>query len=478
MEQKLNQIIEKLRKDFNVPSIMVSVYKDGETFFCGGGLADVENNYEATPDTIYAIASVSKAFIATALCILADDGKLSLDDVVKKHLPNFEMNTEYITNNLTIRDALGHRSGLPRHDLTWLNTPELTLGEIIDRLKFLPLAFPHRARMHYQNHMFALASFIVEKITGEPWQKFVKERILEPIGMDSSYTGASEYRHKNLDTMSQPYNYADGKFEKLEFNFLDNMGCAGCLSSTVRDLDKWARLNLYKGEFEGKRIFSEEMAKNLHNPQMIIKSKEMVPYEFDEIAFTSYGQGWFIESYRGHKLVHHGGTIDGYKTLVGFLPNDGVAFSVLTNMNANQTPAALGYSICDLALGLSEIDWGARFLDVAKTNKANAQKTLEMFKEKAANAAPPSRKFEEYVGTYRHGGYGDMNITSDGKTLSLNVAGSELELVSTGYDSFYVEFARYSACAPVKFDYDIDGKICKMLAQLDPMCGMIEFKKV
>ena len=477
MEQKLNQIIEKLRKDFNVPSIMVSVYKDGETFFSGGGLADVESNFEATPDTIYAIASVSKAFIATALCILVDDGKLSLDDTVKKHLPTFEMNTEYITNNLTIRDALGHRSGLPRHDLTWLNTPELTLGEMIDRLKFLPLAFPHRARMHYQNHMFALASFIVEKITGESWQNFVKKRIFEPIGMTSSYTGASEYRHKNLDTMSQPYNYTDGKFEKLPFNFLDNMGCAGCLSSTVRDLDKWARLNLYKGEFEGKRIFSEEMAKNLHSPQMIIKAKEMTPYEFDEVDFTSYGQGWFIESYRGHKLVHHGGTIDGYKTLVGFLPNNGVAFSVLTNMNLNQTPMALGYYICDLALGLSEIDWGSRFLDVAKTNKVNAQKTLDAFKERAASATPSPRKLEEYVGTYQHGGYGSMNVTFDGKTLKMNVAGNELDLVPTGYDSFYVEFTRYSACAPIKFDYDIDGKICKMFAQLDPMCGMIEFVK-
>ena len=478
MEQKLNQIIEKLREDFNVPSIMVSVYKDGETVFCGGGLADVENNYEATPDTIYAIASVSKAFIATALCILVDDGKLSLDDTVKKHLPNFEMSTEYITNNLTIRDALGHRSGLPRHDLTWLNNSEMTLGEIIDSLKFLPLAFPHRARMHYQNHMFALSSFIVEKVTGEPWQKFVKERILDPIGMTSSYTGAKEYRDKGLKTMSQPYNYADGKFEKLPFNFLDNMGCAGCMSSTVRDLDKWARLNLGKGEFEGKRIFSEEMAKNLHNPQMIIKAKEMTSYEFDEVDFTSYGQGWFIESYRGHKLVHHGGTIDGYKTLVGFLPNDGVAFSVLTNVNANQTPAAIGYYICDLALGLSEIDWGSRFQDIAKTNKTNAQKTLESFKEKAANAQPPSHKPEEYVGTYRHGGYGTMTVAFDGKELTMNVAGSDLTLVSTGYDSFYVEFAKYSACAPVKFDYDIDGKICKMFAQLDPMCAMIEFKKV
>lgn len=478
MEQKLNQIIEKLRKDFNVPSIMVSVYKDGETFFCGAGLADVENNYEATPDTIYAIASVSKAFIATALCILADDGKLTLDDTVKMHLPAFEMNNEHITTHLTIRDALGHRSGLPRHDLTWLNNSELKLQEIIDRLKFLPLAFPHRARMHYQNHMFALASLLVEKISGKPWQDFVREKILDPLGMDSTYTGGKEYRDKNLKTMSEPYNFADSKFEKLPFNYLDNMGCAGCMSSTVRDLDKWVRLNLGGGEFEGKRIYSEEMAKNLHNPQMIIKANEMMSYEFEECDFTSYGQGWFIESYRGHKLVHHGGTIDGYKTLAGFLPNNGIAFSVLTNANANQTPTALGYYICDLALGLSEIDWGARFLDVVATNKSKAQDVLDEFQAKAKNAKPPTHELTEYAGNYHHDGYGALTVTFDGGSLSISIAGNDLTLIPIGHNNFFVEFTKYAACAPVKFDYDMDGNICKIFVGLDPACEMIGFEKM
>jgi len=457
---------------------MVSVYKDGETFFCGGGIADVENGYEATPDTIYAIASVSKAFIATAICILADEGKVCLDDSVKKHLPGFEMHTEYITNNLTIRDALGHRSGLPRHDLMWLNNPDMSLQEIIDGLKYLPLAFPHRARMHYQNHMFALASLLVEKITGEPWQKFVEERIFKPIGMDSSYTRAEDYRDKGLKAMSEPYDYVEGEFEKIPFNNIDNVGCAGCLSSTVRDLDKWARLNLGRGELDGKRILSEDMAKNLHNPQMIIKEKEMMPYELPECDFTSYGLGWFVESYRGHKLVHHGGTIDGYKTLVGFLPNEGIAFSVLTNMNANQTPTALGYYICDLALGLSEIDWGTRFLDIVAKFKTGANDTLDAFKEKAKNAPPQAHKAEEYVGMYKHGAYGAMPVTLDKGVLRVSIMGHELELVATGYDTFYVEFPKYSACAPVKFDYDSDGKICKMLAKLDAMSDMIEFERV
>lgn len=478
MEQKLSQIVQKLRKDFNVPSIAVSLYKDGETFFCADGLADVENNYEATPDTIYAIASSSKAFIATALCILADEGKLSLDDTVKTHMADFQMHDEYMSAHLTIRDALGHRSGLPRHDLTWLNNPDISLYEIIRRLKYLPVAFPPRTRMHYQNHMFALASLLVEKISGQKWQDFVKEKILDPLGMTSTYTGAAEYRNENFKTASQPYVYNEGELKKLNFNNLDNMGCAGCMSSTVRDLDKWARLQLGKGEFEGKRIYSEEMAKHLHGPQMIIKSKEMFPYEFEEVDFTAYGQGWFIESYRGHKFVHHGGTIDGYKSLVGFLPNSDVAFSILTNLNANQTPAAIGYYICDLALGLSEIDWGQRFTSFAEDTQAQVDKVSDEFKAKAEKAVPPTHPLSEYAGAYEHEGYGSFEILFENSGLFIDLVGERCAVTPIGFDNFYIDLKRWKLCVPLKFDYDADGKICKMLAKLEQMCEMIELKKV
>ena len=478
MEQKLSQLITKLRKDFNVPSIAVSVHKDGETFFFADGLADVENKYEATPDTIYAIASSSKAFIATALCILADEGKLTLDDSVKSHLPDFEMHDKYMSAHLSIRDALGHRSGLPRHDLTWLNNPHITLHEVIRRLRFLPVAFPPRTRMHYQNHMFALASVLVEKISGKKWQDFVKEKILDPLGMTSTYTGAAEYRDKNLKTASQPYDIKDGEIKQIPFNNLDNMGCAGCMSSTVRDLDKWARLQLGRGEFEGVRIYSEEMAKNLHSPQMIIKPKEMFPYEFEESNFTSYGQGWFIENYRGRKLVHHGGTIDGYKSLVGFLPDNRLAFSVLTNLNQNQTPMAIGYSVCDLALGLSEIDWGSRFLGFADKTKEEADKTAEAFRKKAENAAPPTHPLKEYAGTYEHEGYGSFDVVYENEGLFVNIVNERCAVLPMGYNNFYVDFQRNKLCIPLKFDYDADGKICTMYAKLDQMCGMMELKKV
>jgi len=478
MQNKLNLIAEKLRKDFHVPSITASVHTKGETFFISSGTSDIENNYSATPNTIYAIASASKAFIATALCILADEGKLSLDDPVVKHMPDFAMHDPYMTKHLTIRDALGHRSGLPRHDLMWFNQPNLTVHEIVERIQYLPPAFEPRARMHYQNLMFSLASVLVERLTGNTWQDFLKERIFDPLGMTSTYASAKNYRNLGIDTISKPYALIDDVVTEVPYNHIDNVGCAGCLSSTVCDLDKWARLQLGRGEFEGKRIYSEEMAKNLHNPQMIIKAGEMSPWGFpDEVDMTSYGQGWFIETYRGHKLVHHGGTIDGYKSLVGFMPNDDIAFSILTNLNGNQTPAALGYYICDCLLGLEEIDWSKKFRDAVADA---AEKSKSVFDEFLALTVDPPKAAHEIsalTGTYNHKGYGDVVVFVEEGKLIARFGGQDVELISAGYDNYLLHIKRHGAYLPMQFVAEFNGTVTKLLMLADDKSDFAVFLK-
>ena len=475
-QEKLQQIVEKLCVDFQVPSIMASIHTNGKTFFVGSGLSDLENAYAATPDTIYAIASASKAFIATALCVLADDGKLSLDDRVIQHMPDFAMFDPYMTEHLTIRDALGHRSGLPRHDLMWFNQPDLTVHEIVQRVRYLPPAFEPRARMHYQNLMFSLASVLVERLTGMAWQDFVKLRLLDPLGMTSTYTRAKEYRDLGTDNVSQPYGLADGVVTKVPYNFLDNVGCAGCISSTVRDLDKWARLHQGRGVFEGKRIFSDAMADNLHNPQMIIKSGEMFAWDFPGyVDMTAYGQGWFIESYRGHKLVHHGGTIDGYKSLVGFMPNEDVAFSILTNLNGNQSPSALGYYICDVLLGLEEIDWSQKLRDAMAVAAEKVKTANDGILQQTVNPPAASHAIEDYAGTYTHPGYGSLGITAENGRVVCHFIGQQVELTHAGHDSYILYVKRHGVCMPLQFVGGFDGKITKLLIKADDKCDFAEF---
>ena len=217
----------------------------------------------ADENTIYAIASASKAFIATAVCILCDEGKCDLDKPVKAYLPDFEMYDSYMTEHLTVRDALGHRSGLPRHDIMWLNDRDITIYDVVHRLRYLPPAFEPRARMHYQNLMFTLATVLTEKLSGQRWQDFVTERILKPLGMTRTYLNASDYRGK-VPNQAEPYQYRGGQLERMAYNDISHLGSCGCISSTVHDLDRWARLQLGRGQFEGKRVFSEKMADQLH----------------------------------------------------------------------------------------------------------------------------------------------------------------------------------------------------------------------
>ena len=340
MKKRLDQVIEEMRSTWHVPSIMLSVTRGGETFYCGGGIADIRTGAPVNEHSIYAIASASKAFIATAICMLVDEGKLSLDQPVKELLPDFEMFDPYMTKHLTMRDAMSHRSGLPRHDLTWYLHPEFTMRDLVHKLRYMPPAYEPRTRMHYQNHMFTLATVVVEEISGMPWHTFVEERILKPLGMTRTYCLPAQFRD-TADNIAQPHAYMNGEIISMPYADNSGVGCAGCISSTVHDLAIWARLQAGEGELDGVRYFSKERAQDLHTPQMIIKPGEMSDMAFPEVTHTTYGLGWFIESYRGHTLVHHGGTIDGYKSIVGYLPGEEVSFAVLSNRERNQSPMAL-----------------------------------------------------------------------------------------------------------------------------------------
>lgn len=466
MQSRLNSVIDEMRKAFHVPSIMVAATRNGETFYCGGGQADISSGAEADENTIYAIASASKAFIATSICILADDGKLSLDVPVKHYLKDFAMYDPYMTDHLTMRDAMSHRSGLPRHDLTWYVRPELNIRDLVHILRYMPPAYEPRTRMNYQNHMFTLATVVVEEVSGMPWEKFVKQRILDPLGMKRTYCLPAQFRttEKNI---AQPHAYKDGKTVSIPYLDISNVGCAGCVSSTVHDLAIWARLQAGKGEVDGVRIFSEERSRDLHMPQMIIKPGEMSAMNFDEVTHTAYGLGWFIESYRGHTLIHHGGTIDGYKSLVGFLPCEDVSFAVLTNLNRNQTPAALGYAICDLALGLEPLDWCEKMLKeverIGKISSGSKEALLARTKGDKTFTHPLS----DYCGVYYNGAYGNVEISEQAGKLTGKMGMAECTVLPAGYDSFVLAVGNSGYIMPGMFKTNFEGTVISLEAKLE-----------
>ena len=432
VQQKLNILVETLRKKFNVPSITLSVGVKGRNYYAVSGLSDIEAKVNAKSDTVYGIASASKAFIATALCMLAEEGKVNLDTPVKKYLPDFAMFDPYMSEHLMIKDALSHRTGLPRHDFTWFNAPDSTIFDTVKSLAYLPPAFEPRYRMHYQNHMFALASALVEKISDMPWQDFVKMRIFDPLGMASTYATGDLLAEEN-DIKARPYILKNDEHVRVPYRYLNNIGCCGSIYSTVEDLLKWADFHLHGNE----DLLPDTYRELMQMPHTAIKPGDFSPTDLSpEVDMQSYGLGWFIESYRGHKLVHHGGTIDGFKSIVGFLPNDDISFSVLSNLNGNQSPMALAYSVADMFLELDAVDWYGKI-------KAELDKQHEaaLLKFDALIALRAGRQTEcphlnDYVGEYHHPGYGKITFKVNDGEFFLNAIGTDFPIAFIGGEEF------------------------------------------
>ena len=438
IQKKLNELVETARLKFDAPSISTAITVNGQDFYYAAGFSDVECEVKAQTGSVYAIASSSKAFIATSLCMLAEENKLDLDYPVKKYLPDFAMYDPYMTEHLTIRDALSHRTGLPRHDLTWYNATAGTVYDTVKMLEYLPPAFPPRYRMHYQNHMFTLATVLTEKISQMPWQDFLKKRIFDPLGMTSTYATGDMLPEEN-PLKARPYKQMDGKTIRIPYRYITNLGCCGSIYSTVEDLIKWAKFNLYGDE----GLLSGKYLTELHMPHMVIKPGDFSPTDLSpEVDLTSYGMGWFIESYRGHKMVHHGGTIDGFKSIVGMLPNDDIGFAVLSNLNRNQSPMALAYSITDMLLNLPPVDWNAKITAEFDKQNQTALVKLNETKELIQKRKTECLCLNDYAGEYSHPAYGRIrfDVGERGLELKLNIPDSPFPAEYIGGDEFVFVF--------------------------------------
>lgn len=302
--KEIDAYAEKVRSDWNVPGLAIAIVKDDKVIFQKGyGVRDMNKPEKVDENTLFAIASNSKAFTTASLAILIDEKKIGgWDDKVSKYLPEFQMYDPYVTSELTIRDLVSHRSGLDTFsgDLLWYDTT-YSPDEILRRTRFLKPVRGFRAGYGYQNLMFLAAGRIVEKVSGKSWGAFVKERILTPLGMTRTTTSVKDMK----DNFAMPHNESGGKLRALPLGNIDNsIGLAG-LNSSVADVAKWLRLQLGRGTFEGKQIFSKERSGEMWQQNIFLPVNPNPAKEAPMQMFSGYGLGWGLADYRGRKLVSH-----------------------------------------------------------------------------------------------------------------------------------------------------------------------------
>ncbi len=387
-------------KDWKVAGFAIAVIQDGKVILAKGyGLRDVANHKPVTTKTLFAIGSATKSFTVTSLGVLADQGKLDWDKPVREYLPDFRLMDQFATERMTPRDLVTHRSGLPRHDLMWYDSP-FTRADLFSRLRYLDPSKDFRTTFQYQNLMFMTAGYLAAHISGVTWEEHVRKTILAPLEMTSTNFSVNDSQ-KSPD-YSMPYSVAKGNIIQIPFQNIDQIGPAGSINSNVEDMAKYVLMHLNKG----KGVISERNEAQMTSPQMSISG----PGADKELGAQSYGMGFFLTSYRGHYLVHHGGNIDGFSALVTFMPQDNIGMVILTNQNGSSAPSVLSYNVYDRLLGLGQIDWTKRI----KERQEKARTSEEDAKKKGYTAqhpgTHPSHDLADYAGDYEHPGYGVASV--------------------------------------------------------------------
>ena len=314
-------------EEWQVPGLAIAIVAGEEVVHAQGyGFRDVANRVPMTADTLFAIGSTTKAMTCTVLGTLVDEGRLAWHEPVTTYLPGFRLSDPNVSARLTPVDLVTHRSGLPRHDSLWYNNNENTRAELVARLAHLELTADLRQKYQYNNLMYMTAGHLIEELTGESWEANIKTRLFGPLGMVRSNLSVLESQKD--DNYALPYRQDDENHPELvPFRRIDLIGPAGSVNSSVSEMAKWLLFNLNAGKVGDRQIVQAATLAEIHSPQMTIEGRP----ERTDISSATYGMGWRIDNYRGHRRLAHGGGIDGFITSVMFFPDDNVGLVAFTN---------------------------------------------------------------------------------------------------------------------------------------------------
>ncbi|MBS1788139.1 MAG: serine hydrolase [Acidobacteria bacterium] len=454
----IDSAMNEAMKFWQTPGAAIVVVKGDQIIFIKGyGVRDLKTKESVTPDTVFAIGSTTKAFTTAAMAMLVDEGKMSWDDPVRKHVPYFRLSDPLANENVTMRDIVTHRTGLIRHDLLWYGSP-WSRDEIVRRIGFVPLTYGFRTTFQYQNIMFLTAGLAVGNASSLSWEEFIQRRIFDPLGMKSASLSTS-IAEKSPDHAT-PHLKRGATIEPMPWRNIDNVAPAGSINASVRDLSNWLQLQLNEGVVDGKRLISSANVREMHTPQMVIRNEGRWQLFFppSETSQLSYGLGWFINDYRGRKLVMHGGTIDGFRASIVLVPSSKLGVAVLTNLNGTQMPEAVCYSVVDLLEALPKRDWNGYISEQAKQLEAEATQAFLTRLGARKKDTKPSRELAAYAGTYEDAAYGKADISLLDGGLVLNWSSFNAKLQHFHFDTFSILEPRL-ATEQVQFQLGADGEV-------------------
>jgi len=461
--QKLETYIQKCMTDWEIPGMAVGIIKNDSLIFAKGfGVREINKPDKVDANTMFGIASNTKAFTAAALATLVDEGKIKWDDKVIDYIPYFEMYDPFVTHEFTIRDLLCHRSGLATFsgDLVW-DASNYNREEIIRRIKYLKPVYSFRSHYGYSNLLVLTAGEIIPKVTDKSYDDYVKEKFFEPLGMTATNTSITN--HANYKNLAIPHAKNNGKTVTVKYISWDNIAPAGGINSTVNDMSKWIKMQLNKGTLDGKLYFSKSAQREMWSSQTIEDVSKFDEMLFPSMHFHTYGLGWDMFDYHGRKIINHSGGLDGMISQVVLVPEEKIGFVILTN-SINYLPYTLMYSILDECFGVEGKDYSSIILNYVKIRDENKIKADKDADDKRNKKSKPSLSLDKYCGTYGGELYGNATITLKNGKLELQFVPTPdffSVLEHWQYDTFVVEFKNFPSLPKGKINFILnqDGDV-------------------
>jgi CubicO group peptidase (beta-lactamase class C family) len=433
----VDAVIREGLKAWQVPGAALAIVKDNEVVYLKAfGVKDLESKEPVTPDTLFPIASCTKAFTTTAMAMLVDDGKMDWDDPVRKHLDYFHLSDPLADANLSLRDLVTHRTGVSGHDLLWYRAP-WSREEIIRRIGHVKPKHSFRSAFQYQSIMFMAAGSAVEAASQMKWEDFVKTRIFDPLGMTAS-TFTSTAALKAPDHASPHRRNRAGDPAVIPWYPLTTPDPAGSICANARDLARWVQFQLGDGTFTGKRLVSAKNLAETHSPQMVVRLEGPARDLNPDTNQMNYGMAWVLQDYRGHFLVSHAGAIDGFRTHITLVPNRKLGLVILNNLHGSQMNLAVSNQLVDLLLGLPQRNWNELIMGQVRKSEAAAAAKLRDREAKRRLGTKPSRPLVDYTGTYQDPAYGSATVTLVNSTLMWEWSTFKAELNHFQDDTFTV----------------------------------------
>ncbi|HEV8599243.1 MAG TPA: serine hydrolase [Gemmatimonadales bacterium] len=467
--QGFDAYLAQVLKDWNVPGIGVGVVvKDKLVLAKGYGYRDYGKKIPYTPTTTQPIASNTKLFTAVAAGLLVEEGKLDWDKPIRQFVPSIQFYNDELNRTVTIRDMLSHRSGITRHDLIWYKS-DFTQKELFERLKYLEPSENARSVFLYNNMMYSGAGYAIELLSGKPWEQFVRDRILTPLGMSQTTFTIEEMvkgpepgvpfteRRDNTELYAIPY-YSDAI----------GVAPAGAINSSIVDMSKWLIALLNEGKLEGKQVIPRNVIKQTLAPSIALPNTGLEVRGWREIINAYYGMGRWSASYRGHLLAYHGGDLPGFHSQVSLMPYDSIGVLVFVIGNhAAPLYNIVSYNVYERLLGLSLTPWSERQNTIRLKNK-EADKTART-KAGAGRVANtrPSHPLGDYLGEFEHPAYGVLTISQGDTSLMFDFHKIKLPLSHFHYDRFDTPDDEQNGKWSVNFLTNPQGEIDKAELSLD-----------